>query len=95
MLLFMGRQVVAAIAVAFWWKHDNISFWLHHQVVGTHNSNHQAPPVPVQVLLSSPEVQALASNHNPPIYIPQAWQYNHLNLTEQLDVGEQKSLLLR
>ncbi len=54
----------------------------------THNSYHIAPrPDLVESVMSNPLVQALLPKSD---YIPQAWEYTHLPLDQQLDLGKQR-----
>lgn len=61
------------------------------QVVGTHNSYHQAPPEEIQNLAYNPLVDAVAASYAQSAV--NTTQYSHLNFYEQLELG--KHLILR
>jgi len=54
------------------------------QVLGSHNSFHDVPPKPIIDLLTSPLAKAVV----PPVaFLPQAWEYQHPELSSQLEAG--------
>lgn len=55
------------------------------QVVGTHNSYHQAPPEEIQNLAYNPLVDAVAGSYAQSAV--NTTQYSHLNFYEQLELG--------
>ena len=56
------------------------------QVVGTHNSYHQAPPQAIQDLAWNPLVAAVAASYAQSAV--NTTQYNHLDLYQQLEIGQ-------
>jgi len=56
------------------------------QVVGTHNSYHQAPPEEIQILAYNPLVDAVAASYAQSAV--NTTQYSHLNFYEQLELGK-------
>ena len=56
------------------------------QVVGTHNSYHQAPPEEIQNLAYNPLVDAVAGSYAQSAV--NTTQYSHLNFYEQLELGK-------
>lgn len=56
------------------------------QVVGTHNSYHQAPPEEIQNLAWNPLVDAVAASYAQSAV--NTTQYSHLNFYEQLELGK-------
>lgn len=54
------------------------------QVLGTHNSYHTLAPEPILKLLDSSLAKALLP---PEAFLPQAWEYQHWALAQQLDAG--------
>lgn len=54
------------------------------QVLATHNSYHIAPQPAVLELLASPLAQDVLSSAD---YLPQSWEYSHMTLTQQLEMG--------
>ena len=56
------------------------------QVVGTHNSYHQAPPEEIQDLAYNPLVDAVAASYAQSAV--NTTQYSHLNFYEQLELGK-------
>ncbi|KAI7841214.1 hypothetical protein COHA_005179 [Chlorella ohadii] len=53
-------------------------------MLSSHNSYHLAPGAAINQLLSSPLAQSMLQ---PELFLPQAWQYSHRSLTQQLDEG--------
>lgn len=62
------------------------SSWICAQVVGTHNSYHQAPAEAIQSLAWNPLVDAVAGSYAQSAV--NTSQYSHLNFYDQLELGK-------